>query len=68
MGLDRYIGALSRESSQPQDSNDPITELLSQLSGVWVWVDVGVCVCDYVWVCREVTFSVVLPVVTEAAK
>ena len=32
-GLDRYIGAFSRESSQQQDSTDPITELLSQLSG-----------------------------------
>jgi len=32
-GLDRYLGALSREASQPQDNVDPITELLSQLSG-----------------------------------
>ena len=32
-GLDRYLGTLSREASQPQDSVDPITELLSQLSG-----------------------------------
>lgn len=34
-GLDRYIGVLSREvgSGQQQDNVDPITELLTQLSG-----------------------------------
>ena len=32
-GLDRYIGVLQREAGQAQDSVDPITELLSQLSG-----------------------------------
>lgn len=39
-GLDRYIGVLSREvGSGPQDNVDPITELLTQLSG---WLAVAV--------------------------
>ena len=37
-GLDRYIGVLQREASQNQDSVDPITELLSQLSGECVYL------------------------------
>lgn len=41
-GLDRYIGVLSREvGSGGQDNIDPITELLTQLSGVIFFV----CVC-----------------------
>ncbi len=36
--MDRYIGVLSREvgSGGAQDNIDPITELLTQLSG-WCW-------------------------------
>ena len=33
-GLDRYVGVFQREAAQPQDNVDPITELLSQLSGI----------------------------------
>ena len=32
-GLDRYVGVLSREAGQSHDNIDPITDLLSQLSG-----------------------------------
>lgn len=42
-GMDRYIGVLSREVGQAavQDNVDPITELLTQLSGK----DENVCSC-----------------------
>ena len=33
-GLDRYVGMFQREAAPLPDSVDPITELLSQLSGV----------------------------------
>ena len=33
---DRYMGVFHREAAQSQDSVDPITELLSQLSGGWI--------------------------------
>ena len=32
-GLDRYVGMFQREAAPLQDNVDPITELLSQLSG-----------------------------------
>ena len=34
-GLDRYVGMFQREAAPLQDNVDPITELLSQLSGWW---------------------------------
>ena len=55
-GLDRYLGTLSREASQPQDSVDPITELLSQLSGQKMREKRGH-QCVYAWYIRIIPFS-----------
>ena len=55
-GLDRYLGTLSREASQPQDSVDPITELLSQLSGQKMREKRGH-QCMYAWYIRIMPFS-----------
>lgn len=40
-GLDRYVGVFQREASQSQDNVDPITELLSQLSGGYTVCGLG---------------------------
>lgn len=59
-GLDRYIGVLQREAGQAQDSVDPITELLSQLSGEGQRKGSGRAVWACTWRMRGCPDSVVL--------